>query len=272
MTDTKLFYRDGRAFTGRPLLSEKSGAPYTTHLEPCTRCGGAGGSSKWDHTGWACFDCRGSGKGREAVDKLYSAEKLAQLNATKEKSDARKAAKRALLESARAAEAAKRRTAFVAEMLPLFSLITAVLPKDNEFIDTMVTQSIDRATISERQIEVIENAWVRARIEEERAEARAVSQHVGEVGKRITVKGSVRYVHTMSVDSFRGYGSDTLYIVTIAGEDGNTYLYKGNKGYRFGEKDTPVSVVASVKEHNEYKGEKQTVIARPKFNEEMANG
>lgn len=267
-----LFYRDGRAFTGRPLLSEKSGAPYTFVKQKCSRCGGAGGADKWAHTGWTCFDCSGSGAGPDRVEKLYSAEKLAKLNAAKAKADARKAAERAARAEQREIEAAKRRAAFCADMEPLFMLANLVLAKDAEFARTMIAQCVDRADISERQIEVIENAYVRRCLEDERLARCAVRQHVGEVGERIRVVGTVRKVYTMSVQSFRGYGTDTLYIVTIDGDDGATYVYKGNKGYHFGAEKERVALMATIKEHSEYRDEKQTLIARPKFEEEMANG
>lgn len=266
----QLFFRDGRAFNGKPLLSEKSGAPYTMHQERCSRCGGAGGADKWAHTGWTCFDCQGSGKGHVVVDKLYTAEKLTKLNAAKEKSDARKAAKRAVLAAERAAQADRERAAFLADIAPLFELTKHTTAKDQAFISDVVATATSKAFISERQIEVIESAWVRFQLELERAAACAVSRHVGEVGKRIEVNGKVRKVFTMDVASFRGYGTDRLYIVTIDGDDGACYVYKGNAGWKFGEKGEAVSVVATVKEHNEYRDEKQTLITRPKFKNEEA--
>ena len=43
--------------------ADKHGRGKAATCYPCTRCGGAGGSSKWHHTGWTCFNCGGSGRG-----------------------------------------------------------------------------------------------------------------------------------------------------------------------------------------------------------------
>lgn len=51
----------------------------------CSRCGGAGASDKWLHTGRTCYDCQGTGLGRNVEVKLYAPMKLAHLNALRDK-------------------------------------------------------------------------------------------------------------------------------------------------------------------------------------------
>ena len=84
---------------------------------------------------------------------------------------------------------------------------------------------------------------------------KAASEYVGEVGDRIEVKGTGRLITTHEGQ----YGLSYLYLISDA--DGNTIKYFGGK--YLGDKGFEVSMVATVKKHEEYGGEKQTVINRP---------
>ena len=84
---------------------------------------------------------------------------------------------------------------------------------------------------------------------------KAASEYVGEVGDRIEVKGTGRLITTHEGQ----YGISYLYL--ISDSDGNTIKYFGGK--YLGDKGFEVSMVATVKKHEEYGGEKQTVINRP---------
>lgn len=115
---TEWFTRSGAAYAARsdvkqfhvPMLGSPSrvvcfeyGQPYDINLDKgaakydyestCGRCGGAGGGPQWSHTGWTCFQCGGSGKGGVKTGKLYTADRLAKLNAAQAKRDAKSAAK-----------------------------------------------------------------------------------------------------------------------------------------------------------------------------------
>lgn len=92
-----------------------------------------------------------------------------------------------------------------------------------------------------------------------------VSEYIGTVGERrefvCTLVG-----HFCYESSFGGYGywtDNTMHIYKFKDENGNiivwntaTYLDDDKPEYKFR---------ATIKEHSEYKGEKQTVISRPKF-------
>ena len=71
--------------------------------------------------------------------------------------------------------------------------------------------------------------------------------------------------------SFRGYGTETVYIHTFKDEAGNKIVWKttstisywdedGNLAYY--EEGEKVRLRGTVKEHSEYKDEKQTVLTR----------
>lgn len=103
--------------------------------------------------------------------------------------------------------------------------------------------------------------------EEERIKAqKAISQHVGEVGQRLTITATFDHSAWFEVPSFRGFGQDTMYIHTFKDVDGNVLIWKTGSG--LGSIDIcegdQVQIRGTVKEHSEYKDEKQTVLTRCK--------
>lgn len=112
------------------------------------------------------------------------------------------------------------------------------------------------------------------RIAEEKAQ-KAISQYVGEVGKRITVKASYVGSASFEVNSFKGYGTETMYVHTFKDADGNKLIWKTSTSlgtwledgtwqkHEYGEN---VDITGTVKEHKEYRDEKQTALNRCKLN------
>lgn len=106
------------------------------------------------------------------------------------------------------------------------------------------------------------------RAEREAEEARikaekAISQHVGQVGEKVAIKGT--YVRTGSWEqpAYAGYGMTTMYCHTFKDADGNVFTWKTQKGLclNYGEN---VELKGTVKAHGEYKDEKQTELTRCK--------
>jgi hypothetical protein len=83
----------------------------------------------------------------------------------------------------------------------------------------------------------------------------ASSQHIGTVGKRENLTLTVQWVKY-----FEGAFGAT-YVHGLKDATGNVVIYKGSKC--LGEKGATVTVKATVKEHGERDGVKQTIIARP---------
>jgi hypothetical protein len=88
-----------------------------------------------------------------------------------------------------------------------------------------------------------------------RLAANAGSQHVGTVAKR--------EVFTLDIEWVKGFESafGTLYIHGMKDAAGNIVIYKGATA--LGERGQQITVKATVKEHGEREGVKQTVISRP---------
>ena len=90
----------------------------------------------------------------------------------------------------------------------------------------------------------------------------ASSQHVGTVGERITFTAVCTFITSFEGD----FG--TVYISGYRDDANNIYIHKGSapsakKGGRY-------SIKATIKNHGERDGVKQTQISRPKWTEEAA--
>lgn len=87
------------------------------------------------------------------------------------------------------------------------------------------------------------------------------SEHVGVVGERMVFKGVIRSVHTYERTRFHYYDSGLGHITRID-VGGNDVIYYGTFGLEAG---AAVEFKATVKEHGEYRGRRQTVVNRPKL-------
>ena len=88
-----------------------------------------------------------------------------------------------------------------------------------------------------------------------RAAAAAASTHIGTLGQRITL--TLTCDHVIEFDGM--YGS--VYINLLRDQDGNRIVYKGSKWLI--DKGSTANVKATIKDHGERDGERQTIIARP---------
>jgi hypothetical protein len=82
------------------------------------------------------------------------------------------------------------------------------------------------------------------------------SQHVGVIGDRHSFSVKIRFVKSFET----AFGM--LFIHVMDDAQGNVIVYKGSK--ELGEKGQSLSLVATVSEHGEREGIKQTIIKRPK--------
>jgi hypothetical protein len=252
---TEMFTRSGRA------VQVRDGVTSITQDRQCGRCGGAGRSDKWAHTGYTCYDCGGSGKRGFETIKLYTAEKLAKLDAAKAKADAKRAAKAAEVAAKRAAEVAARSDAFKAEHAALISRAAPYMTHDEDrpagFIESVMTKAIADCWISENQVVAVNSAIDKI---EETSRKRAASGYVGKVGARIDIEVTVERVFTFYRPSFRGYGDEAVHIVTMRDIAGNAIVSKSASFWS--EEGKKFTIRATVKEHGSYKDECQTIVAR----------
>lgn len=136
----------------------------------------------------------------------------------------------------------------------------------NDLLEKFAQDLRECGNLSDKQTEIVRNALARqaqfnaerqAKFAEANARDAAVSQWIGEVGKRQDFELEIRWVK--SFESMYG----TSYIHALKDAAGNVVIYKGSN--KLGEKGDRVKVKASIKEHGEREGVKQTQIARPKL-------
>lgn len=100
---------------------------------------------------------------------------------------------------------------------------------------------------------------------------RSASEHVGEVGERIEIEGFARLITSFD----NAYGTSYMYM--IEDSNGNAYKFIG-KGIHTSEQSADRRIAFklkakfTVKSHEEYNGQKQTVINRPKLIERESLG
>lgn len=106
----------------------------------------------------------------------------------------------------------------------------------------------------------------RKEAEEARIKAeKAISQYVGQEGERITFTATYLFSAYFEVKAFYGFGTETVYIHNFKDENGNKYIWKTRKGFCCDNKSDEgmkIILTGTVKEHKEYKDEKQTVLTR----------
>ena len=254
MTDLFTRYRQPQTRNAQ----DAKGRPLWVHKTACGRCGGAGGRDEWRHTGWTCFQCGGSGTGPVAEDRLYTAEELDKLDATAAKAAATRMARKAREQAKRdeADRAAfKAREATVA-VDPLFVRMSAFA--GNDFIDSLIAQMRVR-DLSDTQVEAAIAAMDRREADIARAKA---SRFVGNLGDRITVTGTVEGVRC--IHEAEGYWDRSRWLIKIRTDDGALLTWFTSSSTAEG---AHITGTATVKDHTEFRGERQTVIKNPRWKE-----
>lgn len=103
----------------------------------------------------------------------------------------------------------------------------------------------------------------RAQFAAQDAALAATRRHIGTVGEKITVTLTMKKIIQLEGMPFGGRPSVT-YIHIMEDADRNVFVYKGTAAAFAIDKGETVTVTATVKEHGERNGTKQTIIQRPK--------
>lgn len=234
-------------FVGRVERDEETGRPFHRYESACMRCGGAGGADKWAHTGWKCFDCAGSGKGPILRERLYTAEERARLDFAAAKREAKREAKAA-------AEREARRAPFYAWKAANAHVLEQVLAYGREDHKTQILANVDTFRIpADWLVNGAIMDIVRAGVRED---LRLASAHVGEIGKRIDLELTCEKLIWMG-DKYRPFC-----IALMRDSSNNRIVYKGARP-PLGEQQTG-KFRATVSEHGERNGERQTIVQRLK--------
>lgn len=204
--------------------------------------------------------------------RLYSAEELTVLNGRRDTQRAKKQAQRAVedarIAAEQAASTAARKMALEADpfyqsfkaLVGTFSAATVydagwdaedTRPALPDFLRDM-WKRIQHADLTDNMRAAVQKFIDTRKAQEDR---KANSHFVGEIGKRIEIKATV--VFTMVVHYGVGYSDPDKHLIKFELEDRSLLTWFTQKCYRKGDK---VTGKATVKDHKEYKGQKETQI------------
>ena len=246
---TELFFRSGSPI-GTARVHVDGARRFVVVQPSCGKCGGLG-HGPWRQDGGRCYRCGGCGALPARNETVYDAEALDKLRAAQAKRDATKAAKKAAADAAARAKIDALAEQFNAANPGLIDWLRA---KKGDFFESIAEQFSRRGTLSDAQV----SALVRIREQDaERAAKGTDSQHVGVVGDRHRLVLRVRLVR--SFESAFGI----IWLHVCEDEGGNVVVYKGSK--ELAARGETVTVIATVAEHGEREGVKQTIIKRPKI-------
>lgn len=212
------------------VKTDKNGTRYFEEVVECWKCNGSGVYSWGPNACYcgACYACSGRGS-RLIKTKEYTPEHAAKLEAAREK--------RRLARVAGAQEAE-----------------------------------------AKRQAEIDARNKAQAEREAEWAREKAASNFVGVVGDKLDAVVKVSFEADYELPSFTGYGVRIVHVYGMKDEQGNTLIWKTGAHLviekvdefnriqsSFAHKGDRVRIKATIKEHSEYKGEKQTLLTRCKL-------
>jgi len=262
---------------------DKNGTKYYADYT-CPRCGGAGGSDKWQFTGWTCYDCGGSGKSANPhIYKVYTPEYQAKLDAQRAK---RQAKKRAELE-AKADETRKEwldkhqfnengdTYKILGDTYAIKDDLKALGAKYDSFLGWHTKTALEgyesaKINISDIASETLYGYAIDYTVDLEKLinkdkpqEPEKVSEYIGNVGDKIDMVVTLDHVAYWE-NSFRPWEHNLTYLYSFKDDNGNVLVWQTSKGLVIDD-GAKVTIKGTIKEHNEYKEVKQTVLTRCKI-------
>jgi len=138
------------------------------------------------------------------------------------------------------------------------------------FIGKMASSFDSFGKLTEKQVEAVrkiisQRAERKAEWAEQQAALNAKREHVGVIGKRMTLSLTVKKVIEISKPKFSYYDSDWTYIVILEDAAQNIFIYKGIGLVNPVDEGDTFDIAFTPKEHGVRDGVKQTIISRPKI-------
>ena len=178
------------------------------------------------------------------------------LRVVRDKREAGRNMKRAEREALWAAERAARATVFAVEHADLIKRAEP-FTETNNFVKDVMKRGLTGGFMSDRALEAV----IRVVSDlEAQIVRRANSKHTGTVGKRQAFTATVVRVASFERPRFNSFGMETVWIISMTDADGNTLVSKSPAFHA--EKGETLKFKATVKAHDEFRGERQTVIQR----------
>lgn len=263
---------------GEFTKGKSAGKPYSNYVPICGRCGGAGGADKWAHTGWTCYQCDGTGRGEVRPIRVYTADELATLNVRRDAQRAKKAEKARIAaevkQAAEEASAAQRASVLASD--PFYGAFKVLM---STFVSCGYGDDLDIGEEIDRTPDFLRDMWKRIQhsdLTEKQAAAvkkfidsrdaverrKAASAFIGKIGERIEVDSKVLWSKTIYYGV--GYSDPSKYLIKFETTGGQVLTWFTQKYFTKGD---VVRGRATVKAHNEYKGQKETQITNFRVSE-----
>lgn len=256
---------------------DKNGTKYYASYV-CPRCGGAGGSDAWAYTGWTCYECGGTGKAiKPRIFKEYTPEYKAKLDAKRlERARAKAPEDNAKFFKKFGMNEDGKAWIVLGNTYEIKDELKAAGAKYNDFIGWHFDHETSEFNCFALGIEEIAeqdnvgvwelfDCWWVNKIVKEQKDAHAPktsSEYIGEVGQKLSV--DVVLERICQFETHFTYRGETSYIYKFADTNGNTVTWKTAKHLDIEEGWTG-NITGTVKEHSEYRGDKQTVLTRCKI-------
>lgn len=245
------------------IKEDRNHTKYYDIVETCPSCGGSGVLPEYEHIeSGRCFKCDGSGRAF-SISKEYTAEHEAKLEAARIK---REEAKAAIVKADTEKYLSGESKIYFGKYN--HKSILEVAEEDYSYLLWLATRSSD-AALSIACSKIVEEGE-EARVEE-RAAKLAELEYVGKAGEKIqievTLEKEARYETSygmMSLYKFKDANGNILvwktstFLCRRKVVDGCEYSVGIEEGETF-------TIKATIKEHSEYLGEKQTVLTRVKL-------
>lgn len=269
---------------GKLIRVDRNGTQYFEGMVSCDRCGGAGGADAWAYTGWTCYKCGGSGK-QFATWKVYTPEYEEKLAEQRRK----RAEKKFQEQLAKAPElkaewlekngfnADGKTYLFLGNTYEQKEEIKAVGGKFDNLLNWHISAPVEGYKFLEISVEEVadEHIWngyefnmdkcatLKDRKREAENKDKPDAGYYGEVGNKVSLE--LTYVnHAAWENSFGYYGGITILYI-FKDSEGHIFTWKTSKWINAIDDDVKeFHVTGTIKEHNEYNGQKQTVLTRCK--------
>jgi aminopeptidase N len=189
---------------------------------------------------------------------LIKAVRGERLKVVRAKREVIRSMKRSEREAQWAKEREERRVAFLAANAELLA-DAAPFMEQGGFIADVLERGTKGGFVSDRALQAVADAVANRK---RQFALKASSRHVATVGARVTLKVTVERVAHFTRASYAGYGVDTVWIITMRDEAGNAIVSKSTAFHA--ERNQELTIKATVKAHDEYEGEQQTVVQRIK--------